>query len=465
MKVVVLNGSPKGAIGVTHQYTAFLERVFPEHELVTIPVAQRIREISRDPAERRKVLEEVAAADGVLWAFPLYILLVSSQYKRFIELVLEEGRECFRGKAAAALSTSINFFDSNALTYVRGACEDLGMRFIDSYSARMYDLTQDGERRRLAAFGRAFFDAIRDDAQPMRLSAVLPREASPRYLPALPVRVHALEGKKAVIVTDQGDSTGNLAAMAQRLNECWGGEAEIISLHELDIKGGCQGCLRCGAESRCAWDGKDGFRAFYEGTLKPADILVFAGTVCARQLSWKWREFFDRSFFSTHTPSLTGKQIAFLVEGPLALLPELRETYEAWVEFQRSHLAAWVSDEAGTAEVLDRALDDLAGRLVRLSRAAYIRPRTFRGVAGMKVFRDDIWGGLRVVFRADHKAYRRLGVYDFPQRSLRRRVTTGLAWIATGLPLIRGRFPGMIRTRMADPVRRAAEQAVIMSDP
>jgi hypothetical protein len=112
--------------------------------------------------------------------------------------------------------------------------------------------------------------------------------------------------------------------------------------------------------------------------------------------------------------------------------------------------------EMAGASVLDAALDQLAERLVRFSEASYIRPRTFLGVAGMKIFRDDIWSDLKVVFRADHKAYKKLGFYDFPQRRIGRRALMALAWFITGLPGIRGTFPSIIRTQMSVPMRRAA---------
>ena len=39
-------------------------------------------------------------ADSVLWAFPLYVFTVCSQYERFIELIRERGaEEAFRGQA------------------------------------------------------------------------------------------------------------------------------------------------------------------------------------------------------------------------------------------------------------------------------------------------------------------------------------------------------------------------------
>jgi multimeric flavodoxin WrbA len=472
MKIVVLNGSPKGDVSVTRQYVLHLEKAFPSHQFVVLNVALHSKKLAGDAAALDEVIEEVRGADGVIWAFPLYILLVCSQYKRFIELVIEGGlQSAFLGKHAATLSTSINYFDSNAHVYMRSVCEDLGMKFVGSHSARMDDITKEEERRRLRLFAEDFFVAIERRLEFPRLTAVLPAAGAGAALPyrsASPVRSTEAQGRRIVILTDARAGEQSLLAMVARLEAAWGGRAggvQTVNLNDLDIKGGCQGCLRCGAANRCAYTGKDGFIDFYNSVLVPAHIIVFAGALRARQLSWKWREFFDRSFFNCHTPSLAGKQLAFLVSGPLSLLPELRETYEAWVELQRSNLAAFVSDEVASAggagaAVLDAVLDQLAERLVRFSEAGYARPRTFLGVAGMKIFRDDIWSELKVVFRADHKAYKRLGFYDFPQRRLGKRLVMGLAWFITGLPGIRSKFPLMIRSQMIVPMRRAALRAI-----
>ena len=371
---------------------------------------------------------------------------------------------------------------------MRSVCEDLGMKFVGIHSAKMHDLTKPYERRRLHLFAEDFFTSIEGGLEFPRLSAALPGtvpEGLPGnppaqtrhvYQPVSPVRPADTHGRRVVILTDalacvqtgaRSDARPdlqrgqeNLLAMTARLNAAFGGNARVVNLHDIDIKGGCQGCLRCGAAYKCAYTGKDEFIDFYNTVLVPADIIVFAGAIVARQLSWKWREFFDRSFFNTHTPSLVGKQFAFVVAGPLSLLPEFRETYEAWTELQQSNLVTFISDEAGTGvggpDVLAVALDQLAERLVRLAEAAYIRPHTFLGVAGMKIFRDDIWSELRVVFRADHSSYKRLGFYDFPQRRIGHRVLMGLAWFITGLPGIRSKFPSMIRTQMIVPIHRAA---------
>jgi len=210
---------------------------------------------------------------------------------------------------------------------------------------------------RLHFFAEDLFSAIEMHTEHPRLTAALPTEPRRAYHAATPVRTADAHGRKIVILTDAQTGQESLRAMTERLAAAWGGPARVVNLHDLDIKGGCQGCLRCGAEYRCAYTGKDGFIDFYNSVLVPADIIVFAGAVACRQLSWKWREFFDRSFFNTHTPSLVGKQFAFLVSGPLTLLPELRETYEAWTELQRSNLVAFLSDEAPDPAVLDAALE------------------------------------------------------------------------------------------------------------
>jgi hypothetical protein len=245
--------------------------------------------------------------------------------------------------------------------------------------------------------------------------------------------------------------------MVERFSRSIEDPVEIYNLYDLDIRGGCLGCLRCGFDNRCAYAGKDGFAEFYNTVLKTADVIVYAGTIVDRQLSWKWRQFFDRSFFNCHTPSLVGKQMAFLVSGPLSQLPELRQVYEAWMEIQRSNLVGFVSDEQIGGDSIEDRIDTLAGQLIRQAGSGYIRPRTFLGIAGMKVFRDDIWGGLRIVFRADHKAYKQLGIYDFPQRKIGRQILVRLGWFITGLPGIRDRFPQMIKQQMIQPYRKVLD--------
>jgi NAD(P)H-dependent FMN reductase len=89
MKIVVLNGSPKGNLSITLQYIRFLEKKYPQHVFHVLNVAHDIRKIETDESLINEIVDTIRGAEGVIWAFPLYYLLISAQYKRFIELIWE----------------------------------------------------------------------------------------------------------------------------------------------------------------------------------------------------------------------------------------------------------------------------------------------------------------------------------------------------------------------------------------
>ena len=146
MNIAVLNGSPKGDLSVTLQYVRYAAAKLPQHSFRIFPVARTIRKIERDESAFQEIIDAVKNADVVLWSFPLYFFLVCSQYKRFIELIFErKQQEAFAGKYTVCLSTSVHFFDHTAHNYMHAVCDDLGMNFIGSYSAAMYDLMRGKE--------------------------------------------------------------------------------------------------------------------------------------------------------------------------------------------------------------------------------------------------------------------------------------------------------------------------------
>lgn len=89
-------------------------------------------------------MEDIRTSAGVLWAFPVYFLLVPAGVcKRFIELIWDLSQEAvFRDKYAESLSTSIHFHNQCAHSYMAAVCEDLEMHFTESFSADMYDLLE-----------------------------------------------------------------------------------------------------------------------------------------------------------------------------------------------------------------------------------------------------------------------------------------------------------------------------------
>jgi hypothetical protein len=189
-----------------------------------------------------------------------------------------------------------------------------------------------------------------------------------------------------------------------------------------------------------------------------ADILVFAGTVRDRYLSSRWKLFLDRGFFNGHVPVFAGKQMGYLVSGPLMQLDNLRQMLEAFVMCEGANLVGIVTDECSQSQELDRLLHSFAQRLVECASSDYIQPRTFPAVAGAKLFRDEIWSSLRFVFRADHRYYRKHGLYSFPKRSLRTRIGEGVLTLLLKLPGFRKEFRKRIKDEMVKPLAKIVDQ-------
>ena len=138
-----------------------------------------------------------------------------------------------------------------------------------------------------------------------------------------------------------------------------------------------EGNIKYGYDNQCVYEGKDDYIDFYNSKVKTADILVWAGAIKDRYLSARWKTFFDRSFFNGHAPSLIGKQIGFIISGPLGQIPNLRQALEAYVEIQHANPVGFVTDEDGDSAGIDALLQTMGERLVQFAHNDYIRPNTF----------------------------------------------------------------------------------------
>lgn len=426
MKITVLNGSPKGVKSVTMQYVRYLQGIHPQHELKIINISQNIRKIERDERYFESILSDIRDSWGVLWATPVYYLLVPANYKRFIELIAEKAAApIFSGKYTAVLTTSIHFFDHTAHNYMQAICDDLNMKYIGSYSADMYDLLKTKEKKRFETFAVNFFNEIENNTSPPKSFGPL-KWRDFQYQPGAQTEKMNLGNKKVLVLTDSMDEQTNLGRMIQRFRSHLIGAVDVVNLQEIDIKGSCLGCLECAYDNHCVYEGKDGYIDLFKNHIMGADILIWAGTITDRYLSSRWKMFFDRSFFKGHAPALPGKQIGIIISGPLSHVPNLRQIVEAYVEMQRANLVGMVTDEFGDSSLLDEQLHSFLHRMINYADQKFIAAPTFLGIAGTKLFRDEIWGRLRFPFRADYVEYKRTGVFDFPQNHWHYRIQNSI---------------------------------------
>lgn len=421
MKFIVLNGSPKGDVSVTMQYIRFIQTNFKQHQIEIINIAKELNRIEKDVSVFQEIIKKVEQSDGVIWAFPVYVFTVHSNYQRFIELLFERNvEEVFKEKYTFALTTSIHYFDNIAINHIHSICDDLNMNYVDCFSPKMYDLTKEGTRKNLLNFMQNFIEVIENKIFTSRsYSHVV---YSPiQYTSVTPLKKVECADKKVVIVTDSLENS-NLNNMITRFMESFTKKVELLYIHDFGMKGSCLGCMKCGYDYTCVYEGKDSYSSVYNNKLKTADIILFAGSIKNRFLSSEWKQFLDRAFFNTHTPSLMGKQFGFIISGALNQTQNIRDIFDGYVQLQHSNLVGFVTDEYNSSQEIDDCIDALSFNLVKLSLKDYIKPINFLGAGGAAIFRDNIWGDIRFPFIADHKAYKKLKLYDFPQKNIKVRV-------------------------------------------
>ena len=421
MRFAILNGSPKGPESVSMQYILYIQKKHPEHEYNILNVAQIINALEKNESRFDEMMRHIEESDGVIWGFPVYVMLVCSQFKRFIELIFERNKEIvFKDKYTAVLSTSIHFYDHTAQNYIHAICDDLGMKYVGYFPADSWDLLYPDRRANWLLFAEKFFEAIQTQ-QPTTQHYQKAQIRDFTYKPSDNAKKQVdPRDKNVLVLSEDTNYETNLGKMVNQFIKSFPGNVELVNIYDIDIKGPCIGCTKCGYSHKCIYKDKDDFTNFWTNKVMKADILVFASIIKDRYLSSRWKLIYDRAFFNNHTPTLIGKQIGYIVSGPLSQNQNLKEMLIAHVEYQDSNYVDVVTDEFGDSAHIDALLYDLAKKMVDYSLAGYIKPSSFLGEAAMKIFRDDVFGRNRFVFLADHEYYESHGVYDtFPQNDER----------------------------------------------
>lgn len=451
MKILVLNGSPTGEKSITLQYTYYLQQIHKEHAIEIVNVAQQIKKIEEDKNFFHSIMEKVNQADAVIWSFPVYVYLVPAQLKRFIELIWERNaQQNFAGKHAIAISTSIHFYDTLAQHYMQGIMDDMNMHFAGKYSARMGDLLEEDERKHFDIFINDFLETVEKKENTVKHYAQVKCDAI-TYVSEVVNRTVDLQGKKAVIIYDANDEASNLTKMVRKLESLYVGDVTVINLWDVKINGGCLGCMKCALDNDCVYGQSDDIAYIYDRQIANADIVIYGVTIKDRFLSARFKMFMDRRFRKTHQPQLVGKQLGVMVQGTLSQLNDLDWFFQAEAEMGDGNLAAIMSDEVSDSRELDEMIECFARKLVTLSQNNYMSPRSFAGVAGKKIFRDDIWGELRFVFQKDHDYYTKNGWYDFPQYDKKVKKTNSIMMKVTKIPKVREVMREQMRDKMLEP--------------
>ena len=401
MRILVINGSPKGKDSVTLQTVNYLQLLHPEQRFEILHVGQKIKQLEKDFTPALEALEK---ADILLFSYPVYTFVAPCQLHRFIELIKEHGADV-SGKWATQLTTSKHFYDITAHRYIQDICGDLGLKYIRGLSADMEDLlNKKGQQE-----ARDFFDYVLWSVQNNSFEPVSAPVSAPKHLPVtVPEAAEKAEGD-IVIVTDCEKDDVQLQNMIARFRSLCPRKTRVENIREYPLQGGCLGCFNCAITGKCVYT--DGFDEYLRNTIQTAEAIVYAFSISDHSMGARFKMYDDRNFCNGHRTVTIGMPVGYLISGNYSEEANLQTIVEARAQVGSNFLAGVATDE----ENPDASIDLLAARLEYALEHKYLPPQNFYGIGGMKIFRDLIWL-MQGMMRADHKFYKSHGQYDFPQK-------------------------------------------------
>ena len=402
MKILVLNGSPKGQYSITLQTVRYLELLYPQHQFEFLHVGQSIKAYEKDFSKAESALRK---AELILFCYPVYTFIAPCQLHRFIEL-MKQSNISFEGKCATQITTSKHFYDVTAHRYVQDNCHDMGMKVIRGLSADMEDLTTEkGQQEAKDFFDHVLFCVDNNWFEPN----LIMQGVTNAIETTIPTTDEAKTDGDVVIVTDCEENNTNLSNMIARFRAVLPIKTRIVNIRQYPLRGGCLGCFNCAVSGKCVY--KDGFDDYLRNEIQTAQSIIYAFSIKDHSMGAVFKMYDDRQFCNGHRSVTMGKPTGYLIDGNYSKEFNLQTILEARAQVGGNYLAGIATNETDPDTQIDQLARDLSYALER----KYVQPQNFYGVGGMKIFRDLIWL-MRGMMKADHKFYKQHGQYDFPQK-------------------------------------------------
>ena len=405
MKVLVINGSPKGDYSVTIQTVLYLKEMYPLDEFDILNVGQKIRSIEKDFGG---VIDKIKSSECILFSYPVYTFLVPAQLHRFIELMKENNVDV-SGKYFTQITTSKHFYDVTAHRFISDNCLEMGMKQVRGLSSDMTDLLTEKGRKEATDFWEHFVFAVKNDYYDQDFRVKDPGQYIP--VPATVANAPETANKTGdiVVVTDLSSDDIQLKTMIDRFIMRVQYNVRVINIHDYVFHGGCLGCFKCAATGKCVY--KDGFDDFLRNNIQTGDAIVYAFTIRDHSMGSRFKMFDDRQFCNGHRTVTMGRPLGYIISGAFSCETNLQMVLEGRVQVGGNVPVGISTDEQDT----DKEIDMLVANLTYALENKYSQPSNFYGVGGMKIFRDLIYE-MRGMMRADHKFFKKHGQYDFPHK-------------------------------------------------
>ena len=444
MRILVLNGSPKGEYSITLQTSLYLQKRYPQHDFEVLHVGQRIKLLERDFTP---ILEAVEKADLLLFSYPVYTFIAPSQLHRFIELLKASGID-LRGKYATQITTSKHFYDVTAHRYIQDNCQDMGLKYIRGLSADMDDLLTERGQKEAGDFLQYVTWCVAEDVYEPFPAPAKEANCVPVEVPA--ESVQPKQPGDVVIITDCEEDNTQLRNMIARFQSKLGISSRVVNIREYPIKGGCLGCFNCAVSGKCIYT--DGFDAFLRNHIQTADAMVFAFRIKDHSMGAVFKQYNDREFCNGHRTVTMGMPVGYLISGNYSEEYNLQMIVEARSEVGGNFLAGVATDEYNP----NQEIDAMAAKLQYALTQKYAQPQNFYGVGGMKIFRDLIYL-MQGMMKADHKFYKAHGQYDFPQKKKGMVIKMYLVGVLLSNPKLKGKMGNKMNEGMIAPYKKVLD--------
>ena len=210
----------------------------------------------------------------------------------------------------------------------------------------------------------------------------------------------------------------------------------------------CLGCFNCAGDGKCIY--KDKFDEFLRENIQTADTIIIAFSIKYHSMGSRFKMYDDRQFCNGHRTVTEGMPFAYIVNGDYHSEINLQQIVEARAEVGHNYLAGVAYDKESmisTIKKLEYAVEN-----------KYVQPRNFYGVGGMKIFRDLIWI-MRGIMKADHKFYKKHGVYDFPQKQRGKMMIMCLLGALVRNKKIKAKMGNKFNEGMVAPYKKVVDKA------
>ena len=292
MKILVLNGSPKGKYSITLQTVNYLQKICPKHEFEVLHVGARIKALEKDFTEVKMAIER---ADLLIFSYPVYTFIAPYQLHRFMELLKESGMN-LEGKFVTQLTTSKHFYDVTAHRYIQDNCQDMKMKFIRGLSADMDDLLNPKGQKEAKEFLKFVLWSIKNDVY-----EALPVEEKVAFEPknvTIPEETEEEKSGDVVIVTDCEKENVQLSNMIARFQSVFPRKTRVVNIREYPFIGGCLGCFNCAVNGKCIYIDK--FDEFLRNEIQTAQSIVYAFSIKDHSMGAAFKLYDDRQFCNGH---------------------------------------------------------------------------------------------------------------------------------------------------------------------